>query len=85
MMNVREFIIGVLQVLGIIAVSILAVAFLLFCATVGTWERTESLPALPCATEDAEGPCYWDADVRGNGTGQSFTVDALGRITYWED
>ncbi len=28
----------------------------------------------PCATEDAPGPCHWDASKRGNGAGQSFYV-----------
>lgn len=40
---------------------------------------------LPCVTEDAPGPCYWDATVRGNGLGDSFTVAADGTVTYWED
>lgn len=34
------------------------------------------VPAVqPCATEDSTG-CYWDADARGNGEGESFYVDA---------
>jgi len=37
----------------------------------------------PCATEDAPGPCYWDADTMGNGEGKSFTVDRFGNVTYW--
>ncbi len=36
----------------------------------------------PCATEDAPGPCYWDADERGNGQGRSFTVDEHDVVTY---
>jgi hypothetical protein len=28
----------------------------------------------PCATDEATGPaCYWDAQLQGNGLGQSFT------------
>lgn len=43
----------------------------------------EAFPAIaPCATEDAAGPCYWNAAARGNGTGESFTVDAAGAVTY---
>jgi len=37
----------------------------------------------PCQTEDAEGPCYWDARVQGNGQGQSFTVTADQEVLYW--
>jgi len=29
-------------------------------------------PLAPCATEDQETACYWDAPTRGNGQGQSF-------------
>jgi hypothetical protein len=28
----------------------------------------------PCAEEDSDGPCYWDAQERGNGIGHSFYV-----------
>jgi hypothetical protein len=38
----------------------------------------------PCITEDAPGPCYWNAREMGDGTGHSFTVDAQGRVTYWD-
>ncbi len=34
----------------------------------------------PCAAEDAEGPCYWDASIRGNGNGTSFVVRADGTV-----
>lgn len=34
----------------------------------------------PCATEDASGPCYWDAASRGNGVGRSFLVSADGAV-----
>lgn len=27
-----------------------------------------------CVTEDDPGPCYWDAEHRGNGQGRSFIV-----------
>ena len=36
----------------------------------------------PCVTEDAPGPCYWDARERGNGQGTSFVVDANDVVTY---
>ena len=38
----------------------------------------------PCVTEDSIA-CYWDADVQGNGIGDSFTTDANDVVTYWED
>lgn len=40
-----------------------------------------------CATEDQTyGPCYWDGTRDGTyPEGKSFTVDALGNVTYWED
>lgn len=41
---------------------------------------TEPLPTpagmLPCATEDAPGPCIWIAPEQGNGEGRSFWVDS---------
>lgn len=41
--------------------------------------------AEPCATDGEEvGPCYWDADAMGNGTGRSYTLDADGTVTYWD-
>lgn len=36
----------------------------------------------PCEDEDSPGPCRWDAHTMGNGQGESFTVDADGRVTY---
>ena len=40
-----------------------------------------SVTVPPCVTEDDPGPCYWDADVRGNGMGRSFVV--LDGVTYY--
>lgn len=37
---------------------------------------------LPCATEDAPGPCYWDAQIMGNGEGRSFLVHEDGTVQY---
>jgi hypothetical protein len=36
----------------------------------------------PCPEEDSVGPCFWDAQERGNGRGLSFTVDSDGTVTY---
>lgn len=36
----------------------------------------------PCASEDAPGPCVWDARHRGNGVGQSFLVTRTGEVRY---
>ena len=35
-----------------------------------------------CATEDAAGPCVWDAAIQGNGVGRSFWVDSSGDVHY---
>ena len=48
-----------------------------------TASALESFPAIgACAEEDSSGPCYWNATTRGNGVGDSFTVDAAGAVTY---
>jgi len=36
----------------------------------------------PCAEEDSPGPCYWNANVQGNGVGRSFYVDSQQAIHY---
>ncbi|QFG25415.1 hypothetical protein [Actinomadura sp. WMMB 499] len=36
----------------------------------------------PCVTEDSPGPCYWDAEIQGNGEGRSFLVHADGTVQY---
>jgi hypothetical protein len=36
----------------------------------------------PCVTEDSDGPCYWDASVRGNHEGRSFTVTKTQKVVY---
>jgi hypothetical protein len=38
------------------------------------------LPA--CVSEDAAGPCWWDAPNRGNGLGESFIVIEDGNVIY---
>ena len=45
-----------------------------------TTHTPSTLPA--CATEDALGPCRWDATEQGNGTGRSFTIHSDGRVEY---
>lgn len=58
--------------------SHIVVAFLsllLFCIPLmGCSRAPQDYP--PCVTEESGpefSPCHWDADVRGNQTGQSFT------------
>ena len=68
----------------------LRVALLLFLGIMGLALTVELLTGglgscTPCLTEDAQGPCYWDADTRSNGVGRSFTVDSEGNLTYWEE
>jgi len=44
--------------------------------------QASAAPGLPsCQSEDAPGPCYWDATRDGNGTGRSFVV-VDGQVTY---
>ena len=39
----------------------------------------------PCEYEDSTGPCYWDAQVRGNGEGRSFVIDENQEIHYLDE
>lgn len=73
-------------------VMIQALGLLLLGCAIGWWispgrgldtgvsDGSDTLPA--CQYEDGPGPCYWDAQVRGNGTGRSFTMDADEEVTY---
>lgn len=61
----------------------LALAFALVWTASGGDSKPPPLP--PCPTEDAAGPCYWDAETMGNGDGDwrtfdgySFVVDSSG-------
>lgn len=36
----------------------------------------------PCRNEDGPGPCFWDAGKAGNGTGNSFWIDADDNTHY---
>lgn len=55
-------------------------AIIALFAITGCWPQDPAFepaasPTLSaCPTEDAPGPCRWDATVQGNGAGQSFTV-----------
>ncbi|MEU9795033.1 hypothetical protein AB0E27_31310 [Streptomyces sparsogenes] len=40
------------------------------------------LPTRPCAEDDDDRNCYWDAAKRGNGKGYSYYVDRAGNVTY---
>jgi len=66
--------------------TLLALAALLLIAggiAIGTqWERAAADPFqnLPACAEEDSSNCYWDADARGNGKGQSF-IDIEG-VTY---
>ena len=52
--------------------AVLVVGAVALIATDHTPDAAPQVP--PCATEDAAGPCHWDATTQGNGRGQSFTV-----------
>ncbi len=43
---------------------------------------TAPAPVPPCVTEDAPGPCRWDATEHGDGTGRSFVVTPDGAVLY---
>jgi hypothetical protein len=62
----------------IAALALAALATLTACTTDDGWTR--GYP--PCAQEDSPGPCYWDAQERGNGTGHSFVVHADDTLEY---
>ena len=70
---------GVGGVVGGVVVGLLA-GFAVGGASVGA----PSVQVPPCAMEDSPGPCFWDASVRGDGSGRSFTVDGSGMLTYWD-
>lgn len=63
-------------------------AVLVIAVTVSVLVHRPSTPAwapagyAACELEDSPGPCYWNADTMGNGTGTSFYVDAAGTYTY---
>jgi hypothetical protein len=50
--------------------------------TVPTLSVTSTPSSSPCKTEDSDGPCYWDAQHRGNGKGKSFRVLKNGKVEY---
>lgn len=60
-----------------IAAAVVAVATLAAPAN-----ATDGGTRVPCASEDAAGPCVWDARHMGNGEGRSFVVRASGRVVY---
>jgi hypothetical protein len=39
----------------------------------------------PCSTEDAVGPCFWDAKTQGNGKGLSFWILENGTVAHVVD
>ena len=48
-------------------------------------QRAVEMGYFPCEREDSVGPCYWDAQQRGNGKGRSFVVTDDGEIFYYEE
>lgn len=72
-------------------VKLAAATLAIVAATTGTAYAAitaQPKPLKPCPTEDAPGPCVWDATHMGNGTGQSFIVLPVtanypdGRVVY---
>ena len=68
----------------LIGLMILALSFIVpnGFAPVDKPTRVSDLVLAPCVTEDAPGPCFWDAQNRGNGLGKSFIVDKHGTLIY---
>lgn len=66
--------------------KVLTIAALAITAACGsthpTHEATPTPKSTPCATEDSPGPCYWDAQHRGNKRGKSFRVTRDGKVEY---
>lgn len=70
---------------AMIAASV--IGWTLFITNMRTTHPDTYQPILPenypaCATEDAQGPCYWDADTMGNGHGMSFRIHPDGTVEY---
>lgn len=61
------------------ALFVVLLAFVVV-ALVAAPVRAPSVP--PCPTEDAPGPCVWDAHTQGNGQGDSFMVLRDGSVVY---
>lgn len=59
---------------GTAIVCLASLAWLVGCGIVATDDTHPAPTFAPCVTEDAPGPCYWNADTRGNGHGHSFIV-----------
>lgn len=60
----------------------IAAAVLAPVLAIGTGLTVHASQYQPCATEDSPGPCYWHAQTRGNGQGQSFIVTSGQRVIY---
>lgn len=69
---------------GVAVVTLATVAWLVACGIVAVTDATDDLSRdyPPCITEDAPGPCYWDAPNRGNGIGQSFIITPNQTVIY---
>lgn len=61
--------------------NIVALALILAPVFILTLAVLDTHAPKPCETEDSVS-CFWDADTRGNGEGQSFIVDQYGNIAY---
>lgn len=60
----------------IISTVIGAVMFVPTHASEHGWQQSHK----PCAAEDSRGPCFWNADSRGNQRGTDFHRDRAGRV-----
>lgn len=77
--DTRRFLAAIRPAVRVLVVVILVAAAVL---VMGLDDPARSTPLAPCATEDATGPCRWDARTQGNGEGRSFTVTSTGAVIY---
>jgi hypothetical protein len=84
MMTRRLAILLIVTVWGLILIVWGLLIIILATPPVAPFEE-QQLPMLePCPTEDSVN-CYWDAELQGNGAGDSFTVDPDGTTHHWEE
>lgn len=65
-----------------LALAVACLSGLVALIQVSSGSEDQPIPTKPCATEDSPGPCFWDAESRGNGVGRSFYVDRYNRVHF---
>jgi hypothetical protein len=67
---------------GVVVLLVATVALLTVAGILATDDTHPARTFAPCVTEDAPGPCHWDADTRGNGHGISYVVTPDQALIY---